>query len=209
MADRVRDQDFAAFLAEQHRGLYRTHIGPFNRMVNELRTDDEWMPHVSPSYAGTQARMLTLFQDPGPKTQDGAGSGMLCTENRDPSAERQHRLLDLAGIPVSDIIAWNAYPWYINSKPTSAQLSRGLPVLNRVIELCPNLQVVMLHGGVAQDAWRKYRNLYPATARRLHMIETFHTSNRALIGTEKERQGRLENLGRAYAEAASVLYRRN
>jgi hypothetical protein len=31
-------------------------------------------------------------------------------------------LLDAAGIPVSEILAWNAYPWYVNHKPSPAEL---------------------------------------------------------------------------------------
>lgn len=87
-----------SFQRDQMAGIYEPHIEPFNRLVDELRSDDEWMPYVAPVYGGTKARVLAIFRDPGPKTQVGSGSGMLCVENDDPSAERHFNFLREAGI---------------------------------------------------------------------------------------------------------------
>ncbi len=176
-------------------------------MVDELRTDGDWMPYVAPLYGGVQARMLAILRDPGPKTLDDSGSGMLCIENDDPSAERYHHLLTAARIPFHELLAWNAYPWYINSKPNTAQLERALPVLNRLITMCPQLRVVMVHGGDVQRAWRMYRQRYPATARGLHIVETYHTSRQALWHADPTvRQAREDKLAADFADAAAVLY---
>lgn len=208
MTQRVADADFAAFMAQQRGGLYADHIAPFNRMVDELRTADEWMPHVAPLYGGTGARVLSLFRDPGPATQEGAGSGMLCIENRDESAKLHHSLVTDAGIRFDQLMTWNAFPWYINRAPKSPEITRAMPVLNRVIGLCPDLDVVLLHGVSSRQAWRSYRTAYPQSARRLHVIETYHTSRQAFWHPDEAvRTMRMDNLRDSYREAAERISR--
>jgi len=196
----------AAFQREQMEGRYLPHVEPINRMVDELRTDTDWLPYVAPTYGGVHARVLAILRDPGPKTLDVAGSGMLCVENDDPTAERYHDLLTGAGIACDDVIAWNAYPWYINSKPDTAQLERALPVLNRLIGMCSRLEVVMVHGGDAHRAWRMYRERYPASAPGLRVVETYHTSRGALRHEDPDvRQAREDKLRADFAEVAAIL----
>lgn len=188
-------------------GRYQPHIEPFNRMVDELRSGGEWLPYVAPLYGGVHARVLAILRDPGPKTRDGNGSGMLCVENDDQSAERYDGFLTAAGIAPGDLMAWNAYPWYVNRKPDTAELERGLPVLHRVIELCPRLEVVMVHGGDAHKAWKMYQRRHLGTARRLRSIVTYHTSRQALRHVDPAvRQAREDKLRADFAEAAAVLY---
>lgn len=214
MPRRMKDP---AFQREQMDGRYRPHVEPINRMVDEERTETEWMPYVAPIYGGIDARVLAILRDPGPgtrkKTGPGpgpgrkTGSGMLCIENDDASAERYHNLLTGAEILFEDLIAWNAYPWYINAKPDKAQLERALPVLHKLIGMCPKLEVVMVHGGDAKRAWRMFRKQYPDDAGRLHVIETYHTSRQALWHKDSAvRQEREEKLFGAFSEAAEVLY---
>jgi hypothetical protein len=74
-------------------------------------------------------------------------SGFLCPENDDATAERYATMLDEAAIAVSDILGWNAYPWYINRAPRAAELEVGVEPLRRLCGLLPELRVVMLHGG--------------------------------------------------------------
>ncbi|UCZ59690.1 MULTISPECIES: uracil-DNA glycosylase [Mycolicibacterium] len=196
-----------AFQREQMESRYLAHVEPINRLVDELRTEADWMPYVAPIYGGVHARVLAILRDPGPKTQDGTGSGMLCVENDDPSAERYHDLLVGAGIAVDDLVAWNAYPWYINSKPDKAQLERALPVLHRLIRVCPRLEVVMVHGGDAHRAWRMFRERYPQDVRGLRVVETYHTSRQALRHEDPAvRQAREDKLAADFAEVAAVLY---
>lgn len=197
-----------SFQREQMAGIYLPHIEPFNRMVDELRTDNEWMPYVAPLYGGTNARVLAIFRDPGPKTQEGSGSGMLCVENDDPSAERHFNFLKNAGIEHDQLMVWNTYPWYINRKPRSSEIDRGLGPLKRVIDLCPNLEVVMAHGGEAQIAWKRFRERYTSTVRGLETIETYHTSRQALQTADPEvRAYRSAKLVDDFAKAAAVLRR--
>jgi hypothetical protein len=70
----------------QHR--YDEHIAPINRLVDSLQeATGRWLPYVAPMYGGVHARLLSLLRDPGPKTQREGGSGFLCMENDDPTAE--------------------------------------------------------------------------------------------------------------------------
>src|SRR4051794_7958176 len=110
---RMRDPGFRE---AQEARLYEPHVAPINRLVDELvaTAGRGWMPHVAALYGGVEAPVLAMFRDPGPATRDGLGSGLLCTENDDPTAERYSALLAEARLPVSALTPWNAYPWYIN-----------------------------------------------------------------------------------------------
>jgi len=141
----MRDPGFRAVQDEQR---YAPHVQAVNELVDRLRDRDGrgWMPHVAPHYGGIDAQVLLLMRDPGPMTdsQVGAkGSGFLCVENDDATAERAATLLDEANLSPSDCISWNAYPWYINRAPTSRQLDDGIPPLVDLLELLPRLKVVI------------------------------------------------------------------
>lgn len=123
MARQMRSKSFQP---AQLDGIRLPHIESFNRLVDEISTAIEWLPYVALQYDGVKARLLALFHDPGPKTQRGIGSGMLCIENDDPSADRYFNFLANAGISVRDLMAWNCYPWYVNRKPTLEKSSAGL-----------------------------------------------------------------------------------
>jgi hypothetical protein len=76
-----------------------------------VRSGARKVPYVSPHYGGVDARVLNIFQAPGPKTdRQHDGSGFLCVENDDPSAERFATLLDGAGIPVGETRRVSAAP---------------------------------------------------------------------------------------------------
>lgn len=92
-----------------------SHIKPINELVERLRDPDSrrWAPYVAPMHGGTNARILSVLRDLGPKTQDKGGSGFLCVENDDATAENHAELFNRFGIQASDVLPWNAYPWYI------------------------------------------------------------------------------------------------
>jgi hypothetical protein len=78
-----------AFCEAQHKHRLDPHISPINQMVHDLRDQDGrgWLPEVAPMHGGIDARVLSVLRDPGPATQTGSGSGFLCVENDDPTAE--------------------------------------------------------------------------------------------------------------------------
>jgi Uracil DNA glycosylase superfamily len=160
---------------------------------------------VAPVYGGVDARVLCILRDPGLKTHNQyGGSGFLCPENDDASAERFATLLDDAGIAVSAILAWNAYPWYINRLPRAAELEAGVEPLRRLLGLLPRLRVVMLHGGSARDGWRRLVRRHPGVALRLEVVPTYHTSSQAFIGPPETRAARMAALRAAFARTGSV-----
>lgn len=204
---RMRDPQFRQ---QQENGVRAPHIAPINALVDELRDDPSgrgWVPYVSPDYGGVDARVLNIHRDPGPKThRQHDGSGFLCVENDDPGAERFATLLDGAGIPVGETLSWNAYPWYIyDRKPGAAELEAGVEPLRRLLGLLPRLRVVMLHGGSAQDGWKRLARRYPDLISRLEAVATFSTGNRAFIGAPEVRAERMAKLKEAFARTAWML----
>lgn len=199
-----------AFRADQWHRRFDAHIAPINRYVDEIRgLGHGWAPYVAPLHGGVEARVLSILRDPGPATQDGdSGSGFLCVENDDPSAELQCDLLKHAGLAARDLLPWNAYPWYINRKPSTAELLLGLPTILELLKLGPAIQVVVLQGGDAQASWKLLRRHYPLAmrTRRLSVVETYHPSRQALFTPDPAEQER-RRLRRfeAFREVAGAL----
>ena len=207
MPQRMADPNFRQ---QQWRNRYDEHVAPINKLVDQLRAEpgDREVPYVPPMYGGVNARLLSIFRDPGPMTQHGRGSGFISMENDDPSAETVKSYFEGAGIGAEDIVPWNAYPWYINRKPNASELRVATEPLKKLIDLLPKLQVVMLHGGSAHQGWRYLLSRFPGIvqSRSLHVIETYHTSRQAFWHKDPEvRQARKEHLGRAFQEAAGKL----
>jgi hypothetical protein len=198
-----------AFRAQQHRDRYAPHIRPINELVDELRKQGaEWLPYVAPLHGGINATVLTVLRDPGPATQVDSGSGFLCTENDDATAEQQATGFAAAGIAPGDVTPWNAYPWYINAKPTAAQLEAGVEPLLRLMALMPHLRTVLLQGGEAKAAWRRVLRRQPSLAgeRRLQVISTYHPGRQALWSPDaKERARRRQERVNAYGRVAASL----
>jgi hypothetical protein len=130
-------------------------------------------------------------------------------ENDDPTAEYQCRAFHALGIAASDFTPWNAYPWYINRKPSPAELDAGVEPLVRLITLLPHLQVVLLQGLDAQSSWRRLTRRHPEflQARQLTVIPTIHPSPQALRSPDPAiRQARMHHRMNAYQKAADVLH---
>lgn len=197
-------------------GRYASHVAPFNEYVDELVEErGEWLPYVAPTYGGENARLLSLFQDPGPKTRIGVGTGMLSVENPDDTAARYLNLLMQAGIQIDDTLSWNAYPWYIGGSgyrtngPTDAQLAAATPVLAHIVGLMPKLRVVLLHGRSAWKAWAQLELRYPELVEGVKVIRTYHTSPRVVEGkSPAERARRERKLSNDFARAQIVLTER-
>lgn len=194
-----------------HQWLHRfdDHIAPLNRLVDELCNGGK-VPYIAPIYGGINSKLLSILRDPGPKTQlQDNGSGFLCLENDDATAEKMCELIAEAGIDVSEIVTWNAYPWYINRAPNAAEIKAGIEPLKKLIDLLPNLQVVILHGGTAHNSWKRLTRSFPniVEERRLCIIETYHTSRQAFWHPDEEvREARRQHLRDSLHRAAFILH---
>jgi hypothetical protein len=200
----------AGFREQQWSRRYDPHIAPINRYVDQLTAEGGrgWAPYVAPIYGGVHARLLSVLRDPGPMTRTDVGSGFLCMENDDATAEAISRLCSDAGIDAQDIVPWNAYPWYINRAPNGSEVDSGVEPLKHVIDLLPQLRVVMLHGGSAHAAWKKLTRRYPSlvSIRKIEVVETYHTSRQAFWHRDpKVREARKEHLRNAFHRAAQHL----
>lgn len=145
------------FSPRSARSVARPHVRPINDFVDSLRDRDRrgWVPCVAPVHGGVEARGLSVLRDPGRMTQEFSGSSFLCIENADPTSARQCELFDAVNVTPSDIMPWNAYPWYINRKPTAAELDAGASVLRDFVKLLPSLRTVLLQGNEAKAAWQR------------------------------------------------------
>jgi hypothetical protein len=150
-----------------------------NEFVDGLRAQrlGAFIPYVDPDCGCTGARILMLFQDPGPKAAPPAGSGMLSISNDDASAQTICQLLAEVGIPWDDVMPWNAVPWYTGGANTSADKLEGLRTLGPLTALLPRLKVVVTFGGTATKSWERASEAVPALARYEH-ISTLHPSVR-------------------------------
>lgn len=198
-----------AFRALQHSRIREPHIKPINDFVDELRVIHGWTPYVAPLHGGINSRLLSVLRDPGDMTRDdGRGSGMICMENDDQTAEMQAVLADGAGIDAADFMPWNSVPWYVgNRKPTTPELHAATLSLIQLLDLLPNLEVVLLQGGEAHRAWRYLRGADPQWRKRgITVIETFHPSQVALR-TEfpEERAERIEHRIASWRQAGALL----
>lgn len=199
-----------AFRATQEADRYASHVRPINELVDSLRDETRgWMPHVAPLHGGINAGALSVLRDPGPATQVGSGSGFLCIENDDPTAERQLEMFTDVGVTPADITPWNAYPWYINAAPKAAQLDDGVEPLVELLDMMIELRVVFLQGNEARNGWARLAKRYPDRARRARtVIATFHPGRQALFHPDPDvRRARVEHREAAYRELAAALGR--
>jgi hypothetical protein len=196
------------FRRSQEQGIRLPHVAPVNNLVDQLREKGRGLvPYVAPIYGGVEAEMLSVLRDPGPMTNEAArgSGGFLCLENDDPAAELFATLLADAGIAPAKMTPWNAYPWYINRKPTSTELTAGFRPLRRLLELLPHLRVVMLNGAEAQSLWRKLTAADPSTADAYFVVPTYQTAPQAFIGTRHVREARMAHLRASFAAAQRAL----
>lgn len=203
----------AAFVDEMRDAAFAPHIAPVNELVQELRQQrpDLSMPLVAPHYDATTARVLSLLSNPGPQTHEDAGSGFLSTENDDGTAERLGALYQRVGIRFSDVIPWNAFPWYVHdAHPNGLPLrliEEGQPALHQLLQAVPGIRAVVAHGGDARRAVSMYFR-EPAhdgfiRSRGMRSWTARHTGDRAFSAPLAERERRLEEIAGVYWDAMS------
>ncbi len=181
-----------------------------NRFIDEIGAKDDagHPPYIPPVCGGVDALALSISRDPGPKAGGTKGSGFLSIEADDPSAERMGQFLDEAGIDYAEVVPWNAYPWYINSDPTTDQLQVGAVSLRVLISLRPRLRVVLVHGLAAGKGWKLFlrENLGLIERRGIVWLSTYHTSRQALQTPDRVERGlRDASIRNALVLAAAVM----
>ena len=200
-----------AFRDDQMMRIREPQVSAINALCDQLMAELPGfsVPYIAPHYGASTAVILALSSNPGPQAGGAKGSGMLSRENNDGSAARMGDIYEAVGLTDDQIVPWNAYPWHVhethpNGLPNSL-IDDGLDALKRVLDLHPNIQAIVAHGG---DAHRSVRQLMSkkrcgeyADARGLKAWNTRHTSNRAFILREPEKSIALEGVCGVYREA--------
>ncbi|MFM2354663.1 MAG: hypothetical protein RLZZ528_399, partial [Pseudomonadota bacterium] len=152
MADAVR---------ERRSRLALDHMSLLNLYAAALREEGRgFVPDFDPLDGGTAAKVLFLMEKPGPMTDGTAlarriGSGFISRDNDDPTAEAIFRFAESARLARERSILWNIVPWWNGTRTIGkGELQAGLARLEALIELLPNLQVVIAVGRRAERAKR-------------------------------------------------------
>lgn len=133
--------------------LDQPHIRPLTAYVSRLGAGGRgYVPHFDPLDGGVEARLLFLFEKPGPKTVPPAGSGFISRNNDDPSARHTHTFMMDAGIPRRATAIWNTIPWWTGRiRVTAEELQAGAAEFRCLLQLLPALRGVVLVGNRAAE----------------------------------------------------------
>jgi hypothetical protein len=116
------------------------------------------VPDFDPLDGGHTAKVLFLFEKPGPMTslrrgQERKGSGFISRDNDDPTAEATFLFMRKAGLDRRLTTVWNMVPWWNGTRAIKAEeLHAGTTALDELLKLMENLRVVVLVGRKAARA---------------------------------------------------------
>ena len=115
------------------------HMAPLTSYVQRLRSRrDVRVPDFDPMDGGVDARILFLFEKPGPKTdREHGGSGFISRNNDDLTAAATHDFMKQAEIPRKETIIWNFVPWWNDTRKLKRQeLADGRNQIRRFFRCC-------------------------------------------------------------------------
>lgn len=165
-----RNADPAVVAAKMAR-IREPHVKPLNdladRIAESMNLPHGHVPYVDPDQGGIDARVLVLLDNPSTKVEAGTGSGLLSLDNDDRTARNCREAYARHGVPWSQVVHWNVVPFPVagvrNGGSTAAERARAVRWTRQVVELCPNLEQVLLLGAAARDGWARAgigRDLY-------------------------------------------------
>lgn len=148
------------------------------------RRPDIVLPHFDPAEAGVEARALLLLEAPGPKTvPEWGGSGFISVDNADPTAKNVWETRNQVGLH-DHVLAWNIVPWVLGRasvKPSPADLAQGSVELRGLLQLLPDLRVIVLSGQKAQEGWDAHLDLHIGD--RYRVLRTVHPAGQSFAQT--------------------------
>jgi hypothetical protein len=105
--------------------LNMPHILPLAAYSAQLRERNMGeVPDFDPLDGGVDARVLFLFEKPGPMTAEAgnrAGSGFISRNNDDATAAATFEFMRRAGIPRKLTLIWNVVPWWNGTRLVTRQ----------------------------------------------------------------------------------------
>lgn len=208
----ARRMSDVAYRESQKAQLHDEHIVKVSAFISGLNIEKpelSGVPFVAPHYRPRSARVLSLSSNPGPRAGGRRGSGMLSAQNDDASAERMLGVYAAAGLRGDEVVPWNAFPWYVHEQLphglTTEYIEQGVHVLRRFLDLCPEVVSIVAHGGDAHRALALLRSTRLVGTfvrdRGIHTWDARHTSNRAFILPEQQRQEATEDMVETYRQA--------
>jgi hypothetical protein len=121
------------------------------------------------------------------------------TKCDDPTARNLRTALERAGLDEDDCLFWNAVPWHVERGAVTRHLRLGAGYLAALVDLLPDLAVVVAMGRTAQRTVAFVPGGLPVP-----MVETWHSSNLALNREPGRRNELAADLARAALLARGV-----
>lgn len=188
--------------------LQDSHMAPLMQFVEHIRVErpGDAVPWFDPDDGGVRARLLLLFEAPGPQAR---GSNFISAENPDPTARNTLVLREEAGIRPDEVLHWNIVPWFVSNgarirPPRRSEIREGVAYLERLIELLPNLRVILAMG---RNAEQGLHLLPESRCPQVQRLWTWHTSNQVFHPQPSRRAEVLQPLRHARTLATSQLRR--
>lgn len=159
--------------------LSEPHVAPLVEYLERVRSkmgSGYEMPSFAPLDGGINPHALFLLEVLGPKA---VGSAFISRNNPNPTARNLCELLAGAGIPRRDTLIWNIVPWYVSDGEgriravKSDDIRAALPHLSSLLDILPDLRVIVLLGKKIQSAATEIRRLTD-----LPLVMTHHPSAR-------------------------------
>ncbi len=143
--------------------IRESHVRPLNdladRIADSVGLPHGYVPYVDPDQGGIKARVLVLLDNPSTKAEAGTGSGLLSLDNDDRTARNCREAYARHGVPWSQVVHWNVVPFPVagikNGGSTGAERARAARWTRQFVDLCPNLEQVLLLGEAARDGWAR------------------------------------------------------
>jgi hypothetical protein len=165
--------------------LSQPHIAPLADYAKRLR--DRLQGEVQdfdPLDGGVNARILFLFEKPGPMTdalkKGKSGSGFISRNNDDATAEATFRFMQTANIPRRDTLIWNVIPWWNGHvKFTGAERTTAIGELAQLLTMLQRLDTAVLVGKTAGKA-RPYLGSHLRVLKSAHPSPKVRSTNRVL-----------------------------
>ena len=194
---------------------YSGDVAVVNEYVDEVREkfpSRGSIPYVAPHHGGGRARLMSLLSSPGVDVEGSGGSRLLSTQNDSPAAEYVATQLRRVGIDDSDVLPWNAYPWFLGAGTKSVpenDLPYGEHALKGLLHHTPDLKVVIVQGkGAPAEIWKRVARYDVARSLNPHVIFTYSPGPGALRGCRaSEAERRDADRRSAFDRAAKLLSR--
>ena len=176
-------------LAHRRSQLTLPHHAPLQAHLQDLRTRVAPrgldIPELDPAGGGVNSRILCLLEAPGPQAaQSRGGSGFISMDNDDHTAHTMFQLIADSGVRREQLLLWNIVPWYVGDDHRirgvkQGEIQEGADLLAELIELLPELAVVVTLGRAAASGWARVKG---GDVSRMVTLGSWHPSGQALNG---------------------------